>query len=462
MASSAAAAAAASPPQRILSQDELKKIAAYKAVEFVESGMVLGLGTGSTAKHAIDRIGELLRQGKLANIVGIPTSTQTHQQASSLGIPLSDLDAHPVLDLAIDGADEVDPDMNLVKGRGGSLLREKMIEGCCKKFVVIVDESKLVDYVGGSGLAMPVEIVPFCWRFTAQKLQTMFEDSGCVAKLRVSAEDGEAYVTDNGNFIIDLYFKKDIGDLKAAGDAMLRLAGVVEHGMFIDMATTLIVAGEMGVRMGMKAKKSMMKKAKKGSSQLTASVRKDEAADFLPLEGGPARKLAIIENSENKGSVVYIGRIPHGFYDNEMEAFFKQFGEIKRIRIARNRKTGKSKHFGFLEFASPEVAKIVAETMHNYLLFEHLLQVQLIPSERVHPKLWKGVNRFYKPLDWVQIERKRQNKERTFEEHRKLVDGILKRDQKRRKKIEVAGIDYECPQIVGSNEPAPKKIRFED
>ncbi|CAH1414113.1 unnamed protein product [Lactuca virosa] len=236
-----------SPYQRILTQDELKKIAAYKAVEFVESGMVLGLGTGSTAKHAIDRIGELLQQGKLSNIVGIPTSTMTHEQALSLGIPLSDLDNHPVLDLAIDGADEVDPDMNLVKGRGGSLLREKMIEGCCKKFVVIVDESKLVDYVGGSGLAMPVEIVPFCWKFTAQKLQSLFEEAGCVAKLRTSPENGKPFVTDNGNFIIDLYFKKDIGDLKAAGDAILRLAGVVEHGMFLDMTTTLIVAGELGV-----------------------------------------------------------------------------------------------------------------------------------------------------------------------------------------------------------------------
>ncbi|KAL8248533.1 hypothetical protein R6Q59_005401 [Mikania micrantha] len=242
-----AAAIMASPPQLILTQDDLKKIAAYKAVEFVESGMVLGLGTGSTAKHAIDRIGELLRQGKLSNIVGIPTSTKTHEQALALNIPLSDIDTHPVLDLAIDGADEVDPDMNLVKGRGGSLLREKMIEGCCKKFVVIVDESKLVNYIGGSELAMPVEIVPFCWKFTAQKLQSLFEDSGCVAKLRVSPENGKPYVTDNGNFIVDLYFKKDIGDLRAAGDAILRLAGVVEHGMFIDMATTLIVAGELGV-----------------------------------------------------------------------------------------------------------------------------------------------------------------------------------------------------------------------
>ncbi|KAL7614928.1 hypothetical protein Lser_V15G07575 [Lactuca serriola] len=214
--------------------------------------------------------------------------------------------------------------------------------------------------------------------------------------------------------------------------------------------------------MGMKAKKSMMKKVKKGSTELTASVRKDEAADFLPLEGGPARKLPITENSDNKATVLYIGRIPHGFYENEMEAFFKQFGEIRKIRIARNKKTGKSKHFGFLQFASPEVAKIVAETMHNYLLYEHLLQVQLIPPERVHPKLWKGVNRYYKPSDWIQIERKRQNKERTFEEHKKLVDGILKREQKRRRKIEAAGIDYVCPEFVGSEVSAPKKIRFED
>lgn len=237
-----------SPPSSVvLTQDELKKIAAYKAVEYVESGMVLGLGTGSTAKHAVARIGELLRQGKLSNIVGIPTSKMTHEQALSCGIPLSDLDSHPVLDLAIDGADEVDPFLNLVKGRGGSLLREKMVEGACKKFVVIVDESKLVKHIGGSGLAMPVEIVPFCWKFTAQRLKSLFADSGCVAKLRNFAASDQPFVTDNGNYIVDLYFKKDIGDLKAASDAILRLAGVVEHGMFLDMATTVIVAGELGI-----------------------------------------------------------------------------------------------------------------------------------------------------------------------------------------------------------------------
>ncbi|KDP34976.1 hypothetical protein JCGZ_09264 [Jatropha curcas] len=239
-----------SQPPVILTQDELKKIAAYKAVDFVQSGMVLGLGTGSTAKHAVDRIADLLHQGKLKNIIGIPTSKKTHQQALSLGIPLSDLDSHPNVDLAIDGADEVDSDLNLVKGRGGSLLREKMIESACKKFVVIVDESKLVPHIGANG-AMPVEVVPFCWKFTQERLQEMFGYADCLAKLRRNgdSESGEPFVTDNGNYIVDLFFKKDIGDLKAASDAILRLAGVVEHGMFLGMATTVIVAGEFGVTM---------------------------------------------------------------------------------------------------------------------------------------------------------------------------------------------------------------------
>ncbi|KAK9283628.1 hypothetical protein L1049_011878 [Liquidambar formosana] len=215
--------------------------------------------------------------------------------------------------------------------------------------------------------------------------------------------------------------------------------------------------------MGAKAKKAMAKKLKKTSSQFSASSnKKDAAADFLPLEGGPARKLPDREPLEDTASVLYIGRIPHGFYEKEMEGYFKQFGAIKRLRLARNKKTGKSKHYGFIEFESPKVAKIVAECMHNYLMFEHILQVYLIPPERVHPKLWKGVNRRYKPVDWVEIERKRHNKERTLEEHKKLVEQITKRDQKRRKRIEAAGIDYECPEIVGSSQPASKKIRFDD
>ncbi|CAO2825513.1 unnamed protein product [Amaranthus hypochondriacus] len=185
-------------------------------------------------------------------------------------------------------------------------------------------------------------------------------------------------------------------------------------------------------------------------------------ADFLPLEGGPARKLPKGEDLDNKATVVYIGRIPHGFYEDEMEGFFQQFGTIKRLKIARNRKTGKSKHYGFIEFEYPEVAKIVSECMHNYLLLEHMLQVHLIPPEHVHPRLWKGLNRKQKqPVDFVQIERFKHNKDRTLDEHKKLLKAILKRDKKRKSKIEAAGIDYECPEIEGANLPAPKKIRFD-
>ncbi|CAN6844533.1 unnamed protein product [Brassica oleracea] len=236
-----------SPLPSNLTQDDLKKLAAYKAVEYVKSGMVVGLGTGSTAKHAVARISELLRQGKLRDIIGIPTSTTTHEQAVSLGIPLSDLDSHPVVDLSIDGADEVDPALNLVKGRGGSLLREKMVEGASKKFVVIVDESKLVKHLGGSGLAVPVEVVPFCCDFTRGKLEELFREAGCKAKLRVKSGGETAAVTDNGNYVVDLYLERDMGDLEAASEKILRLPGVVEHGMFLGIATTLIVAGKSGV-----------------------------------------------------------------------------------------------------------------------------------------------------------------------------------------------------------------------
>ncbi|KAL6549818.1 hypothetical protein OROMI_020306 [Orobanche minor] len=212
--------------------------------------------------------------------------------------------------------------------------------------------------------------------------------------------------------------------------------------------------------MGAKAKKkAVVKTVKKASTLLSAS--KGAAPDFLPLEGGPARDLPRTEDRENKATVLYIGRIPHGFYENEMEAFFKQFGTVKRLRIARNKKTGKSKHYGFIEFESPEVAKVVEECMHNYIMYEHLLQVRLVPPERVHPKIWKCVNRLYKPIDWVQIERKRHDKERTLEQQKKLLAGIVRRDQKRRKRIAAAGIDYECPELVGFVQAAPKKIRFD-
>eukprot|EP00270_Netrium_digitus_P019570 TRINITY_DN773_c0_g1_i1.p1 TRINITY_DN773_c0_g1~~TRINITY_DN773_c0_g1_i1.p1 ORF type:complete len:303 (+),score=110.32 TRINITY_DN773_c0_g1_i1:96-1004(+) len=239
------ASVAARAEVKALTQDELKQQAAYKAVEYVESGMVLGLGTGSTAAFAVDRIGQLLKEGKLTNIVGVPTSKRTQEQAAALGIPLSVLDDHPKIDLAIDGADEVDGALNLVKGRGGALLREKMVEKASAKFVVIVDETKLVDGLGGSGLAMPVEIVQFCWKYNLERLKALPEVAGCEAKLRM---DGDSpYVTDNSNYIVDLYFKTPIVDAYAAAEAIAKLEGVVDHGLFLDMATAVIIAGSDGI-----------------------------------------------------------------------------------------------------------------------------------------------------------------------------------------------------------------------
>ncbi|KAK8651433.1 hypothetical protein V6N13_141034 [Hibiscus sabdariffa] len=217
-----------------------------------------------------------------------------------------------------------------------------------------------------------------------------------------------------------------------------------------------------GLSNGSEGEKESKKNIRKTSSQFPYSDSKTASVDFLPLEGDPSRELPETKPQQSKATVLYIGRIPHGFYEKEMEAYFKQFGAIKRLRIARNKKTGKSKHFGFIEFENPQVAEVVADCMHNYLLFEHLLQVHIIPPEHVHPKLWRGFNYKYKPVDYVQIERQRHNKVRTLEEHKKLVEKILKQDVRRRKRIEAAGIDYECPEIVGSVQPAPKKIKFDE
>ena len=226
-------------------QDELKKEAAWKAVEYVKSGMVVGLGTGSTAAFAVDRIGDLLKSGELSDIVGVPTSIRTFEQAQSLGIPLATLDEQPKIDVAIDGADEVDPNLDVVKGRGGALLREKMVELASGKFVCIVDDTKLVDGLGGSKLAMPVEIVQFCHKYTLQRLAALPEVAGCEAKLRM---EGDApYVTDNSNYIVDLYFETPLADANAAAKAIAEMDGVVDHGLFMNMVDVCIIAGAGGV-----------------------------------------------------------------------------------------------------------------------------------------------------------------------------------------------------------------------
>ncbi|KAF8780625.1 hypothetical protein HU200_001226 [Digitaria exilis] len=245
------AAASPPPPGSPLSQDELKRVAAHRAVEFVEPGMTLGLGTGSTAAHALDRLGDLLRAGALPGVAGVPTSLKTELHAARAGIPLLPLDAASGarIRLSIDGADEVDPDLNLVKGRGGSLLREKMIEGAGERFVVIVDESKLVPRLGCTG-AVPVEVIPFGAPHTLGLIRKVFEGlPGFHARLRTvkTEADDVPFVTDNGNYIVEMFFEDGIrGDLRDISDRLLRITGVIEHGMFLGMATTVIVANKDG------------------------------------------------------------------------------------------------------------------------------------------------------------------------------------------------------------------------
>lgn len=231
-----------------LSVEELKKQTGYKAVDdYVTSGMVVGLGTGSTAFYAVERLGNKLAAGDLKNVVAIPTSVRTKEQAEGLGIPLVSLDTHPVLDVAIDGADEVDSALNLVKGRGGALLREKMVEVQAKKFIVIVDESKIMDGLGMSG-AMPIEVTPFCWEFNMKRLAELPSVKGCTAKLRKDAADSsKPYITDNSNYIVDLYFESPIKDPVQAAKEFESLVGVVEHGLFLGMSTAVIIAGSDGV-----------------------------------------------------------------------------------------------------------------------------------------------------------------------------------------------------------------------
>lgn len=221
-------------------QDELKKRAAEQAVEFVRSGMVVGLGTGSTMRHALDRIGELLREGKLRGIVGLPTSERTLAHAQRVGIPLADLEEYPECDLAIDGADEVDPDFNLVKGRGGALLREKMVATVAKQFIVIVDQTKLVERLGTRG-PVPVEVVKFAWKSTARSLERL----GCEARLRMA--EGKPYFTDNQNYILDCYFQSPLEKPRETAISIKTICGVVEHGLFLDMASMVVVASSDGV-----------------------------------------------------------------------------------------------------------------------------------------------------------------------------------------------------------------------
>lgn len=221
--------------------EELKRWAAITAVEEIKSGMTLGLGTGSTANYAIEEIGRRLKSGSLSDISGIPSSIKTEQLAHTAGIPLLTFDDCQTLDLTIDGADEIDLSLRLIKGGGGALLREKVLAQASLRFIVIADESKISDTLGEKW-ALPVEVVPFAWKTEVRFIETL----GAKAKLRTAA-DGSPIFTDQRNFLLDCDFGR-INNPEAIATALSSRAGIAEHGLFIGLASQAIVAGAAGIR----------------------------------------------------------------------------------------------------------------------------------------------------------------------------------------------------------------------
>ena len=218
----------------------LKQQAANRAVELVQPGMVLGLGSGTTALLAVRRLAEQLHAGRLRAIVGVPTSLGIEQEARRLQIPLTTLEEHPVLDLTIDGADEVDPQLNLIKGGGGALLREKIVAQASRQEIIIVDETKLVPVLG-TRWTVPVEVIPFGWPSQAEYLKTLG------AQITLRQQNGVVFKTDQGNLILDCQFGP-ILDAYVLATKLKTRTGIVEHGLFLDLASEVIVAGADGVR----------------------------------------------------------------------------------------------------------------------------------------------------------------------------------------------------------------------
>jgi ribose 5-phosphate isomerase A len=222
-----------------------KRAAAARALDFVRQGMRLGLGTGSTAKHFVELLGERVQAG--LNIIGVPTSEATGALAQKLGIRLTTLDETPELDLTVDGADEVAPDLTLIKGGGGALLREKIVASASARMVVIADQSKYVPQLGH--FPLPIEIVPFGAKTTRLAIEAAASAAGCPgpAVMR-KGPNGHAFVTDGGHWILDAQLQR-IPDPQDLAARLAVIPGVMEHGLFIGLARTVIVAGSYGVRL---------------------------------------------------------------------------------------------------------------------------------------------------------------------------------------------------------------------
>ncbi|MFZ4828083.1 MAG: ribose-5-phosphate isomerase RpiA [Phototrophicaceae bacterium] len=222
-------------------QNDYKQLVGIAAADRVQDGMVVGLGTGSTAYHMIVRLGERVAHGELPNIWGIPTSRASETLALQHGIPLTTLEAHPLIDLGIDGADEIDPALNLIKGGGGALLREKIIAQACDYYLVIADASKLSQQLG-TLFALPVEVVTFEYRAQMAYLERL----GCAVSLRLQP-NGQPFITDQGNYIVDCRFD-GIPNADDLAHLLNYRAGIVEHGMFLGLVSEVLVAGTDGVQ----------------------------------------------------------------------------------------------------------------------------------------------------------------------------------------------------------------------
>jgi ribose 5-phosphate isomerase A len=218
-------------------EDRRKRQAAERAVSLVESGMRLGLGTGSTALHVLHVLAERLTEGELRDVAGVATSRATEAEARRLGVPLISLDARQNLDLCIDGTDEFDPHLDLVRGMGGALLWERIVADACDRVVIVADESKRVRRLGQRS-PVPVEIVPFGWRTHLEFLA----DHGCLPRLRET--EGNPFVTDGGHYIIDCRFPGGIPDPPAFQRAACQRTGVVATGLFLGVADVVVVGGE--------------------------------------------------------------------------------------------------------------------------------------------------------------------------------------------------------------------------
>jgi ribose 5-phosphate isomerase A len=223
-----------------MTPEALKREASAGALEYVRPGMRLGLGTGSTAKEFVALLGERVKAG--LDVICVPTSEATRAQAEGLGIRLTTLDETPELDLTVDGADEVGPDLMLIKGGGGALLREKIVAAASARMVVIADESKVVDMLGA--FALPIEVVPFGLEATRRAVEKAV---GSPALTLRRGKNGLAFVTDGGHFILDAALQR-IPDPRALADRLAAIPGVMEHGLFIGLAHAAVIAGPKGRR----------------------------------------------------------------------------------------------------------------------------------------------------------------------------------------------------------------------